>query len=198
MRMFALAILLVLFPLSSRANEPGVVALVPNNVGLTMSHYPSLCWMRIDKQAVDSAILFTLLDSRASKPTLEVKLPSPIQNEKNLNCQCINLKDYEIKLEPNIQFRWYISVVENSESPSHDRASGGLIELCDFNDCLMMFEEVSSRCDEDFVSNLARSGLWYDTISCLCGLIEADPQNQKFRRLLDRLLKDVGIILLRS
>ena len=198
--MFALvAILLVLFPLSSRANEPGVVALaVPGHVGLTMTHYPSLCWIPIDKQAVDSAILFTLLESRSSEPTLEVKLTSPIENEKNVTCHCINLKDYGIKLEPYIQYHWYISVVQNSESPSHDGVSGGLIELCDFNDCLMMFEEISTRCDMDSVIRRARLGSWYDSISCLCALIEADPKNQKLRRLLDRLLKDVGIILLRS
>ncbi len=196
--MFALlAILLVLFPLSSRANEPGVVALVPSHVGLTMSHYPSLCWMPIDKQAVDSAILFNLLDSRSSKPTLEVTLPNPIQNEKNVTCHCISLKDYGIKLEPNIQYRWYVSVVRNSESASHDGASGGLIEFCGFSDCLMEFEEMFSRCDKDSVMSRARSGFWYDSISCLCELIEANPQDLKLRQLLDRLLKDVGIILVR-
>lgn len=195
--MFALvATLLVLFPLSSRANEPGVVALaVPGYVGLTMTYYPSLCWIPIDKQAVDAAILFTLLDSRSSGPTLEIKLPSSTQNDKNATCHCINLKDYGIKLEPNIQYRWYISVVQNSESSSHDGVSGGLIELCDFINCLMEFEEMSSQCDKDSVISRERSGVWYDTVSCLCELIEAEPQNQKLRQLLDRLLQDVGIIL---
>ena len=198
--MFALvAILLVLFPLSSRANEPGVVALaVPGHVGLTMTHYPTLCWIPIDKQAVGSAILFALLIPVRANRRSRVKLPSSTQNDKNATCHCINLKDYGIKLEPNIQYRWYISVVQNSESSSHDGVSGGLIELCDFIDCLMEFEEMSSQCDKDSVISRARSGVWYDAISCLCELIEADPQNQKLRRLLDRLLQDVGIILLRS
>ena len=193
-----LAILPVLFPLSSRANEPGVAALAPSHVGLTITPYPSLCWAPIDKEAVSSAIVFTLLDSRSSEPTLEVKLPSPIQDGKSVTCRCINLKDYEIKLESNIQYQWYISVVQNTESPSHDAVSGGLIELCDFSDCLMMFDEMFWRCDKDLVISRARSGFWYDSISCLCGLIKADPQNQKLRRLLDRLLKDAGIILPKS
>ena len=193
-----LAILPMLFPPSSRANEPGVVALVPSHVGLTMTPYPSLCWILVDKQAVDSAILFTLLDSRSSEPMLEVKLPSPIQDKRNATCHCINLKDYEIKLEPNIQYHWYVAVVQSSESPSHDAVSGGLIELCDFNECLMMFEEIFERCNKDLVISRAKSGFWYDSISCLCELIKADPQNQKLHRLLDRLMKDVGIIPLKS
>jgi len=35
--------------------------------------------------------------------------------------------------------------------------------------------------------------LWYDAMGCLCNLIDADPKNDKLRRLRARLLKDVGL-----
>jgi len=58
----------------------------------------------------------------------------------------------------------------------------------------MVFYE-SWGCNENEVISLARSGLWYDSISCICDLLKANPDNEQLRRILDRLMKDTGIIL---
>jgi hypothetical protein len=39
----------------------------------------------------------------------------------------------------------------------------------------------------------ARAGLWYDAMGCLCNLIDANPKDDKLRRLRARLLRDVGL-----
>lgn len=46
-------------------------------------------------------MMFTLMDSRSIKPVLEVQLPHSIQTEQNETCDCVNLKDYDIQLEPD-------------------------------------------------------------------------------------------------
>jgi hypothetical protein len=83
-----------------------------------------------NKPPVDATIMFTLMDSRSIKPVLEIQLPNTIQSEKPEACYCVNLKDYEIQLESDIQYRWYISITHNPELHSRDTVAGRLIERC--------------------------------------------------------------------
>jgi uncharacterized protein DUF928 len=187
-----LAGLLLICSVSSRANELDLVPLVPDHVGLTMKKYPSLCWILINRPPVAATIMFSLVDSRYIKPILEVQLPSSILTEKNETCHCVNLKDYDIQLEPDIQYRWYISIAQNRESHSQDIVAGGVIERCSFEECLVILD-IPSRCDMQAVNSFARSGFWYDTISCLCDLIKSNPDDKSLRRLLHSLVRQGGL-----
>jgi uncharacterized protein DUF928 len=187
-----LAGLLLICSVSSRANELDLVPLVPDHVGLTMKKYPSLCWILINRPPVAATIMFSLVDSRYIKPILEVQLPSSILTEKNETCHCVNLKDYDIQLEPDIQYRWYISIAQNRESHSQDIVAGGVIERCSFEECLVILD-IPSRCDMQAVNSFARSGFWYDTISCLCDLIKSNPDDKSLRRLLHSLMRQGGL-----
>jgi len=134
-------------------------------------------------------MMFMLMDPRSIKPALEVKLPNTIQTEKHETCYCVNLKDYDIQLEPDIQYRWYISISQKPELHSRDVVVGGLIERCAEEDC--QIRETPSRCDRNFVRVLAIRGFWYDSISCLCDLIRSSPDDETLRRMLDALMKQV-------
>jgi uncharacterized protein DUF928 len=193
-----LASLLVVCPLSAMANELELLPLVPDHVGLTIKKYPSLCWILINRSPVGATITFTLTDSNSIKPTLEVKLPSSILTEKNETCHCVNLKDYDTPLEPNIQYRWFISVAQKPESHAEDIVAGGMIERCDFEECLMIMTDIPTGCDKELVNALARSGFWYDSISCLCDLIKSNPDDKTFRRQLHSLMRQGGLIPLKA
>jgi hypothetical protein len=134
---------------------------------------------------------FTLTDSRSIKPVLEIRLPSSIQTEKDETCECVNLKDYDLLLEPDIQYRWYISIVQNPESHSRAVVGGGLIERCPEEICLI--EEMPSRCDRDFARRLAIRGFWHDSISCLCDLIKSNPDDKTLQRMLDALMRQADL-----
>jgi hypothetical protein len=159
----------------------------------TIKKYPPLCWILQNKPPVDATILFTLMDSRSIKPVLEIRLPNSIQTEKNETCDCVNLKDYDILLEPDIQYRWSISIARNPESRSRDVVVSGLIERCSEESCLT--GEMSSRTDRDFVWALAIRGFWYDSMSCLCDLIKSSPDDKTLRRMRDALMKQAGFEL---
>jgi hypothetical protein len=138
-------------------------------------------------------MMFTLMDSRSIKPVLEIQLANTIQTEKHETCYCVNLKDYDIQLEPDILYRWYISIVQNPELHSRDVVFGGLIERCAEEDC--QIREMPSQCDRDFVRRLAIRGFWYDSISCLCDLIKSSPDDETLRRMLDALMRQVDLRL---
>ena len=159
----------------------------------TIKKYPSLCWILKNRPLVDATMMFTLMDSRSVKPVLEIQLANIIQTEKHETCYCVNLKDYDIQLEPDIQYRWYISIVQNPELHSRDVVFGGLIERCAEEDC--QTREMPSQCDRDLVRRLAIRGFWYDSISCLCDLIKSSPDDETLRRMLDALMRQVGLTL---
>ena len=148
-----LASLLVISSLQARANtlEPPLYDLLLRSdyPSWTTKKYPSLCWILRNRPPVDAAIMFTLMDSRSAKPILEIQLANAIQTEKHETCYCVNLKDYDIHLEPDILYRWYISIAQNPELHSRDVVVGGLIERCAEEDC--QIREMPSQCDRDSV-----------------------------------------------
>ena len=184
--------LLVIGSSPSGANELGqleVLPLVPDHVGLTFKKHPSLCWRLTGKVPDGATMTFTLNDMERITPIFETQLPSSFFTEKNGTCHCVNLRDYGIELEANVQYPWFISMRKNPESHSQDIVAGGMIKLCDM-DCLI--EVGLLRCDVEIAKYLARSGLWYDSISCLCDLIKAKPTDPSLRRLLTALMNDGG------
>ena len=194
-----LASLLVVSSLPARANtlEPPLYDLLLRqdhpSARETIKKFPSLCWILKNRPPVDATMMFTLMDSRSVKPVLEIQLANIIQTEKHETCYCVNLKDYDIQLEPDIQYRWYISIVQNPELHSRDVVFGGLIERCAEEDC--QTREMPSQCDRDLVRRLAIRGFWYDSISCLCDLIKSSPDDETLRRMLDALMRQVGLTL---
>lgn len=159
----------------------------------TIKKYPSLCWILQNRPPVDATMMFTLMDSRSIKPVLEIRLPNSIQTEKNETCDCVNLKDYDILLEPDIQYRWSISIARNPESRSRDMVVGGVIERCFEESCPI--GEMPSRCDRNSVRHFAIRGLYTDAISCLCDLIKSSPEDKTLRRMLEALMRQAGLTL---
>lgn len=166
--------------------DPEIVALVPDHVGLTVKQAPSLNWFL--SKPTSLPMRFTLIDSRSIKPVHEGPIPTPDHG----GVQFINLKDLGLILEPEVQYRWYISAIRNPDSPSQDIVAGGVIERCEFSTCLVEME-VDLACDRPSVLRNALRGFWYDAMACLCELIDAKPSDQALRRQRAALLKQVGL-----
>jgi Domain of Unknown Function (DUF928) len=170
----------------TEGKDPEIVALVPDHVGLTVKQAPSLNWFL--SKPTSLPIRFTLIDIRTVKPLHEGTIPTPSQ----AGVQSLDLKDLGLSLEPDVQYRWYISAIRNPDSPSQDIVAGGMIERCEFSTCLVEME-VDLSCDRPSVMRNAVRGFWYDAISCLGDLIKADPHNASLRRDRAALLKQVGL-----
>lgn len=166
--------------------DPEIIALVPDHVGLTVKQAPSLNWFL--SKPTSLPIRFTLIDSRSVKPVHEGPIPTPAQP----GVQSLNLKDLGLTLEPDIQYRWYVSAIRNPDSPSQDIVAGGVIERCEFSTCLVEMA-VDLDCDRQSVLRNAQRGFWYDAVSCLCDLIKTNPEDASFRRMRASLLKQVGL-----
>lgn len=170
----------------TEGKDPEIVALVPDHVGLTVKQAPSLNWFL--SKPTSLPIRFTLIDTRTVKPLHEGTIPTPSQ----AGVQSLDLKDLGLTLEPDVQYRWYISAIRNPDSPSQDIVAGGMIKRCEFSTCLVEME-VDLSCDQQSVVRNAVRGFWYDAVSCLCDLIKTNQHDPSFRRMRAALLKQVGL-----
>jgi Domain of Unknown Function (DUF928) len=170
----------------TEGKDPEIVALVPDHVGLTIKQAPSLNWFL--SKPTSLPIRFTLIDTRSVKPIYEGTIATPVQ----AGIQSLNLKELNLNLEPEVQYRWYISAIRNPDSPSQDIVAGGMIERCEFSTCLVEMEVILS-CDIQSVRRNAVRGFWYDAMSCLCDLIKTDPLDPSLVRTRAGLLKQVGL-----
>ncbi len=170
----------------TEGNDPEVKALVPDHVGYTVQETPAVNWF-LSKPTVHQ-VRFTLRDDRSTRSFQEKIIPTP----KQPGIYSINLKELGLVLEPNVQYKWFVSVIRDADSPSKDIVAGGVIERCEISECL---EPMGAKltCSLDTVVDNAKAGFWYDAMGCLCNLIDAEPKNDKLRRMRARLLKDVGL-----
>jgi hypothetical protein len=166
-------------------NDPVLVALVPDHVGLTVKKTPVLNWF-LSKPTI-YPLKFTLINVGSVTPLHEGPIPTPA----HAGIQSINLKDWGLVLEADVQYRWFISAVRNPDSPSQDIVAGGMIERCEFNDCLV-FRPILT-CEQQSVLGNAAHGFWYDAMACLCELIDANPSDQTLRRQRAALLNQIGL-----
>ena len=166
-------------------NDPVLVPLVPDHVGLTVKKSPVLNWFL--SKPTTYPLKFTLIDDRSITPLHESTIPTP----DHAGVHSINLNDWNLALEPDVQYRWYISAIRNSDSPSQDLVAGGMIERCEFSSCLVL--EPVLTCDKSSVNQNAKSGFWYDAMSCICDLIQTNQKDASLRRIRAALLKQVGL-----
>ena len=167
--------------------EPEVKALVPDHVGLTIKETPTVNWFL--SKSTSFQVIVTLRDDRSPRSFQEKTIPSP----KQPGIYTINFKELGFSLEPNIQYRWFVSVIRDPNQHSNNPVAGGVIERCEFNACMIELKPVLTCSSDADVMENAHAGLWYDAMGCLCNLIDADQKNEKLRRLRARLLKDVGL-----
>ena len=165
--------------------DPAVAALVPDHVGITIKQHPALNWF-LSKQT-SLPITFTLIDERSIHALVERSLTPPHQ----AGVHTIKFEDLGFALQPNIQYRWYISVMKDSDSPSQDIVTGGMIERCEFSECSIL--GAMTTCTREAVVASAVKGFWYDAMGCLCDLIESDPADKALRKQRAALLRQVGL-----
>ncbi len=167
-------------------HEPELVALVPDHVGLTVKQTPTLNWYL--SKPTTYPLRFTLNDTQKVTPLYEGALPAPTK----AGVQAIDLKTLGLTLEPNVQYRWFVSARRNADSYSEDIVAGGMIERCEFSECLTV-TSVNVTCDRESVRTNALIGFWYDAMGCVCSLIEQEPGDPSLRRLRAALLRQVGL-----
>lgn len=164
---------------------PALYVLAPDHVGFTKDEQPSLLWYL--SKTTSLPLEFTVIDTRAVKPLLETRLKTPVQP----GVQRISLKNFDIKLEPGVQYKWFVTLVLGPEASSKDVVAGGTIERIPFIEALSI--HLAAAKNSDAVFRYAEAGLWYDAIATISELIDKAPDDRKLRQQRASLLQQVGL-----
>ena len=164
-------------------DNPTLLVLAPDHVGLTCKKQPVLYWY-ISKPT-NSHIEFTLNDEQRGKTVIRADLPSP----KQAGIQAINLSDFKVGLTPDIAYQWFVTLNTDPAQPAKDVYYGGSI----------MFQEPSPDLEKRIAAAgamrapaiYAGEGFWYDALGAAWNSgKKADEKVLRQQRI--TLLKQVG------
>jgi hypothetical protein len=156
--------------------------LAPRHTGLTLSEQPTIYWF--SSEATKCPVELTILMGKEMKSILQVR----IADETRAGFHPIHLADHGIRLQTDVVYQCFISMLIDPKHPSKDIISGGAIERTAFP---KNFQKTLQETDSKRISHVyAEEGLWYDAMNALCSRIDATPH--------DSLLHQQRISLLRQ
>ena len=158
--------------------------LAPNHTALTGKEQPDLYWYV--SKPISTPIVFTLSDDGA-KPVVEQTLVPSF----DVGIHRIRLADFGVQLALGKQYRWFVSLVSDSERPSRDILAGATIERADPLGAETMLSMQGDRTGE--TNRRAEAGHWYDAIAILSDEIDRHPSEPSLRTQRASLLKQVGL-----
>ena len=162
-----------------------LTVLAPDHSALTVSEQPSLFWFISSTTSLPIEV--TVMDLRTTQPVLETRLTPPAAP----GVQRIRLADHAVRLEPGVPYRWFVTIVPNSDRRSRDILAGGAIERVVSPEGLAA-KLAQARKDET-ASLYAEAGVWYDALAAISDLIDGAPNDAVLRKQRATLLAQVGL-----
>jgi hypothetical protein len=162
-----------------------LAVLAPNHIGLTVQGQPTLYWYLSKPTSLQ--IELTIIEDQAISPLLEKQINAPIQP----GIHRIRLADYGVSLLLGKQYRWFMAAVPAADRRSKDIIAGGIIELVESSEALRVKLSQTDKRNIPYI--YAESGIWYDTITAISDLIEANPNDMNLHKQRAALLEQVGL-----
>ncbi len=164
---------------------PYLCLIVPEHIGLTISSQPVLYFYQ--SQLSPYPIEFTLIRKQGITPVVETRIDPP----EKPGIQSVRLGDFGARLEPGIEYKWFIAMVPDPLHRSKDILAAGAIEL------IAEPEKITERlagADKSEASHIyAEAGIWYDAFHSLSSQIETSPDHSELKEHRDSLLKQIGL-----
>ena len=174
----------------SSVEIPSLVALCPENVGKTTSAQPTLLWSV--SKAIKKPFKFTLIYANplsvkppATEPVKEVIIKNVIDG-----VQAVNLADYGVTLQPNVEYEWSVSIIMGNKESSGDISATGAIMYTPDKD---LTTKVASAEEKQRPALYQKAGYWYDAMSELTQLTAKYQQDESLRQQRNSLLQQVKL-----
>ncbi|PON15695.1 hypothetical protein C2W62_22420 [Candidatus Entotheonella serta] len=133
-----------------------------------------------------------LNDETSIEPILEMVLSPPIK----AGIHRTQLADHGIRLQPDVVYEWFISVVVGTDNPSQSIVAGGAISYVepDHTWAQTVNRALKDASDPAIAWRLyAESGFWYDALADVSQRIRQAPQVTAWLKQRAILLKEVSL-----
>ncbi len=146
---------------------PLLAVLAPDHTGLTIRDNPIFYWYISD--LTSKSLEFTLNDEDIEETLLETK----IHTINKSGMQKLKLSDYKQTLLPEKEYSWFIRMIVNPDHPSKDIYAKGYVKRVAPSETLA--DKLAKADRRNTPGIYAEEGIWYDALSELSLLIEANP-----------------------
>lgn len=157
----------------------------PDHTGLTVNDQPTIYWHQSKPAA--ARMVFTLIAEEAIEPLAEVDLGEASRP----GIHRVRLSDHGLRLQPDVNYEWFVAIVPNGEQRSHDLLAGGVIRYKQPRPALLTKLQKATRRQKAGV--YAAEGVWYDAIDAISLLIDEDPADPHLRSQRLALLQQAGL-----
>jgi hypothetical protein len=147
-------------------------ALVPDHLGLTIDAQPTLYWY-VSKPAPYPLIL-TVHDDKRAKPILETMLGT----FPKAGIHSVPLKAFNINLELDTEYQWFVSLLMDPNSQLKDMVAGGTIKRIVPDPELR--KKLKDAKPEHVTAIYSEEGLWYDALASISNLCETSPTDNHY------------------
>jgi hypothetical protein len=162
-----------------------LAVLAPDHTGLTTTSQPTLYWYL--SEPADARLDVTITDDKQIDPLLEQTIGVP----KTAGIQSLDLAKVGAKLQPGIEYRWFVSLTPDEQQRSNDVVAGGTIKYVKPDAALE--NKVASANEVTQARIYAEDGIWYDAIDSLSRAIQQNPANASLHAQRAAMLDQVGL-----
>jgi hypothetical protein len=166
-------------------DRPHLVILAPDHTGMTVHAQPTLYWY-LSKPAT-THLEVTVINDNSIDPVLEKTLPS----SRSAGIQSLDLAKHGVKLQPGVEYRWFVALVPDNNQRSNDIIASGTIqrtsESSSLKSRLAGASSASARANA-----YAEEGIWYDAIATLSSEIDKNGDNS-LKQQRAALLEQIGL-----
>jgi hypothetical protein len=167
------------------AGAPAPEALAPAHVGASAQEFPNLYWFL--PEATSSPVDVTVIDPAAVAPLLETRVPGPLE----AGVHRVSLAEHGTRLQPGVDYRWFVTLVRDHERRSQDVVSGAAIRYTPPGP--EQRERLSAAPPARVAHLYAESGYWYDAFDQLSSWLAAEPGASLLHSHRAALLEQVGL-----
>ncbi|MDM8524239.1 DUF928 domain-containing protein [Desulfococcaceae bacterium HSG8] len=154
------------------APMPSMMApLASLQTGYTANNQPALWWYISGPWP--GKIEVTLNEYGKIDPVLETHIDGPDKE----GIYQISLADYNVTLEPDVEYEWFMVIVPAPKERSADFLGSATIKYVRPSENIT--ERTSGMSGSELYYEYAKEGYWYDAIETLCRQIDENPEDKK-------------------
>lgn len=162
--------------------------LTPEHTGLSVKAQPDLYWYTSTPTSKPFKFVeFVLNSEHEIEPILRENLPHVTK----AGIQKLSLSDFKIKLEPEVEYTWVISLVPDPASRTLDIVTSGKIKYVAPDSQLQKTVSTTIAVQQPYV--FAKTGYWYDALAGIIKQTKKNPKQYAPREKLVSLLKQVEL-----
>ena len=159
--------------------------LAPEQTGFTTKNQPNLSWYISDPWKGKMIVKINIC--RQKKPLFVTEINGPGAE----GIYHVDLSEYNVRLEENIDYEWLIAIITDPDEPSADIYTTATIRYVQPEDTLL--KELDSTDKKQHYRIYAKHGYWYNAIDQLSTLIDTNPEIDVVKHIRAGLLKKVNL-----